>query len=183
MPMGGMDEMGMESALSLGAFVVAWVAMMAAMMFPAVLPVVRLYGQAAARGRAQQRRQAAVLAERHLQVEHAVLLPRAVVPHDVGVLRQRRHRLDLVQAPARPVQRLVLKFYLVLGVISAMLNGGGEKVFAQRGSLWQWEVRMLLGHAPLAVSLAPQLAHNPLDGVQLSSLLVPHAVHLPRLRW
>ena len=51
-PMGAMDAMGMESAMSLGAFAVAWVAMMAAMMLPAVLPVVRLYGQAAARGRA-----------------------------------------------------------------------------------------------------------------------------------
>jgi predicted metal-binding membrane protein len=47
--MDGMDSM--QAGMSLGAFVVAWVAMMAAMMFPAVLPVVRLYGQAAARGR------------------------------------------------------------------------------------------------------------------------------------
>ena len=38
--------------MSLGAFIVAWVAMMAAMMLPAVLPVVKLYAQAAARGRA-----------------------------------------------------------------------------------------------------------------------------------
>jgi predicted metal-binding membrane protein len=51
--MGGMDEMtSMQAGMSLGAFVVAWVAMMAAMMFPAVLPVVRLYGHAVARGRA-----------------------------------------------------------------------------------------------------------------------------------
>lgn len=44
----GMDEMG--QAMSLGAFVVAWVAMMAAMMLPAILPVVQLYARAAARG-------------------------------------------------------------------------------------------------------------------------------------
>lgn len=53
--MGGMAMEGMssmEASMSLGAFVLAWVAMMAAMMLPAVLPVVRLYGQAAARGRA-----------------------------------------------------------------------------------------------------------------------------------
>ena len=46
-----MEGMAMTS-MSLGAFVLAWVAMMAAMMLPAVLPVVRLYALAAARGRA-----------------------------------------------------------------------------------------------------------------------------------
>ena len=46
--MGGMHSM--ETTLSLGGFAVAWVAMMAAMMFPAVLPVVKLYGRAAAKG-------------------------------------------------------------------------------------------------------------------------------------
>jgi predicted metal-binding membrane protein len=47
-----MDGMPMEPqpAMSFIAFLVAWVAMMAAMMFPAVLPVVRLYGRAAANG-------------------------------------------------------------------------------------------------------------------------------------
>jgi predicted metal-binding membrane protein len=39
-----------QPAMSLVAFLVAWVAMMAAMMFPAVVPVVRLYSRAAARG-------------------------------------------------------------------------------------------------------------------------------------
>ena len=49
----GMDGMtAMQAGMSLGAFVVVWVAMMAAMMLPAVLPVVRLYGHAVARGRA-----------------------------------------------------------------------------------------------------------------------------------
>ena len=48
--MGGMGSMA--DAMSLGGFVVAWVAMMAAMMLPAILPVVRLYALAAARGRA-----------------------------------------------------------------------------------------------------------------------------------
>lgn len=38
-------------ALGFAAFVVAWVAMMAAMMFPAIAPVVKLYGRAAAAGR------------------------------------------------------------------------------------------------------------------------------------
>ena len=47
----GMEGMAMTS-MSLGAFVLAWVAMMAAMMLPAVIPVVRLYALAAARGRA-----------------------------------------------------------------------------------------------------------------------------------
>jgi predicted metal-binding membrane protein len=44
--------MGMSDTISFGAFAVAWVAMMAAMMLPAVLPVVRLYARAAAQGRA-----------------------------------------------------------------------------------------------------------------------------------
>lgn len=51
----GLGDMGMgamgDDALSLGAFVVAWAAMMTAMMFPAITPVVRLYGRAAAMGR------------------------------------------------------------------------------------------------------------------------------------
>lgn len=48
------DAMPMDSqpTMSFVAFLVAWVAMMAAMMFPAVVPVVRLYRQAAARGNA-----------------------------------------------------------------------------------------------------------------------------------
>jgi predicted metal-binding membrane protein len=41
-----------QAAMSFVAFLVAWVAMMAAMMFPAVLPVVRLYARAAANGQA-----------------------------------------------------------------------------------------------------------------------------------
>lgn len=50
---GGMDGMAsMDATLSLGGFVVAWVAMMAAMMLPAIMPVVKLYAHAAARGRA-----------------------------------------------------------------------------------------------------------------------------------
>lgn len=52
---GGMASMAMDSAMghsvSFAGFVVAWVAMMAAMMFPAIAPVVRLYALAAARGR------------------------------------------------------------------------------------------------------------------------------------
>lgn len=48
----GMAAMAAMDGMSLGAFVVAWVAMMAAMMLPAVLPVVKLYGLAVARGRA-----------------------------------------------------------------------------------------------------------------------------------
>ena len=48
---GEMDGIGM-GAISLGAFLLGWGAMMAAMMLPAVLPVVRLYGQAATAGRA-----------------------------------------------------------------------------------------------------------------------------------
>jgi predicted metal-binding membrane protein len=49
-----MDGMPMEPqpAMSFVAFLVAWVAMMAAMMFPAVVPVVRLYARAAANGQA-----------------------------------------------------------------------------------------------------------------------------------
>ena len=52
MTSGAMDGMGMRGALSFGSFALAWVAMMAAMMLPAVLPVVRLYARAAAHGRA-----------------------------------------------------------------------------------------------------------------------------------
>ena len=43
-------QMGGAAAMSFGAFLIAWVAMMAAMMLPAVMPVVRLYARAAARG-------------------------------------------------------------------------------------------------------------------------------------
>lgn len=50
MAMEGMAEMGRD-ALGLGAFIVAWLAMMTAMMFPAISPVVKLYGRAAAAGR------------------------------------------------------------------------------------------------------------------------------------
>ena len=49
--MAGMDAMSGGHVLSLGAFLVAWVAMMSAMMFPAISPVVRLYARAAAAGR------------------------------------------------------------------------------------------------------------------------------------
>jgi predicted metal-binding membrane protein len=48
--MSGRMTMDGSAAMSLGAFLVAWVAMMAAMMLPAVLPVVRLYNRAAQRG-------------------------------------------------------------------------------------------------------------------------------------
>lgn len=48
--MEGMAEMG-HDALGLGAFMVAWLAMMTAMMFPAISPVVKLYGRAATAGR------------------------------------------------------------------------------------------------------------------------------------
>jgi predicted metal-binding membrane protein len=47
-----MESMEPQQAMSFAAFLVAWVAMMAAMMFPAVMPVVRLYGRAAANGQA-----------------------------------------------------------------------------------------------------------------------------------
>ena len=48
--MDGMAGMG-GTGLSLAAFIVAWLAMMSGMMFPAVAPVVKLYGRAAAAGR------------------------------------------------------------------------------------------------------------------------------------
>lgn len=46
--MPGMDVVGVGKVLSLGSFLLAWTAMMAAMMLPAVTPVVRLYARAAA---------------------------------------------------------------------------------------------------------------------------------------
>jgi len=49
--MAGMDSMSGPPVLSLGAFLLAWLAMMTAMMFPAISPVVRLYARAAAAGR------------------------------------------------------------------------------------------------------------------------------------
>src|SRR5687768_7871644 len=49
--MASMAPMSGHEVLSLGAFLVAWLAMMTAMMFPAISPVVRLYGRAAAAGR------------------------------------------------------------------------------------------------------------------------------------
>lgn len=48
--MDGMSGMG-DDAIGFGAFTVAWLAMMTAMMFPAIAPVVKLYGRAAAAGR------------------------------------------------------------------------------------------------------------------------------------
>jgi predicted metal-binding membrane protein len=49
----GMTDIGMASdqVISLGAFLVAWLAMMTAMMFPAIIPVVKLYARAAAADR------------------------------------------------------------------------------------------------------------------------------------
>jgi predicted metal-binding membrane protein len=49
----GVDAMGMSSmsAMSAAGFLVAWLAMMAAMMLPAVTPVVKLYARAAAQHR------------------------------------------------------------------------------------------------------------------------------------
>src|ERR1700681_4956621 len=44
-------DMNMAGALTLASFLVAWIAMMAAMMFPAIVPVVRLYARAAAQNR------------------------------------------------------------------------------------------------------------------------------------
>jgi len=49
--MSGMGSMGGAQVLSLGAFLVAWAAMMTAMMYPAIAPIVRLYGRAKAQGR------------------------------------------------------------------------------------------------------------------------------------
>jgi predicted metal-binding membrane protein len=46
----GMGAMSMAGTMSFAAYVVGWVAMMAAMMFPAIAPVVRLYALAAGRG-------------------------------------------------------------------------------------------------------------------------------------
>src|SRR4051794_2195837 len=47
---GDMTRGGMDGAMSLGAFVLAWAAMMAAVMLPGVLPRVRLFPRAAAKG-------------------------------------------------------------------------------------------------------------------------------------
>src|SRR5437899_13062669 len=47
----GMDGMGAHEAMSLSGVVVAWLAMMTAMMLPAISPVVKIYGRAAAAGR------------------------------------------------------------------------------------------------------------------------------------
>lgn len=46
----GMGDMAVAGTMSFAAYLVGWVAMMAAMMFPAIAPVVRLYARAAARG-------------------------------------------------------------------------------------------------------------------------------------
>jgi predicted metal-binding membrane protein len=49
----GMSGMGsMSATMSFGGFLLAWVAMMAAMMLPAVVPAVRLFGRAAGRDQA-----------------------------------------------------------------------------------------------------------------------------------
>ena len=47
---GAMGEMSMAGTMSFAAYLLGWVAMMAAMMFPAISPVVRLYARAASRG-------------------------------------------------------------------------------------------------------------------------------------
>lgn len=46
-----MGTMAGHEALTVGPFLVAWLAMMTAMMFPAISPVVKLYGRAATAGR------------------------------------------------------------------------------------------------------------------------------------
>ena len=46
-----MGQVTMSHSLSFEGFLVAWLAMMAAMIFPAIAPVLSLYRQAAARGR------------------------------------------------------------------------------------------------------------------------------------
>lgn len=46
----GMGSMSMGDSMSMASYLVGWVAMMTAMMFPAISPVVRLYSRAAARG-------------------------------------------------------------------------------------------------------------------------------------
>ena len=46
----GMGMQGATAMMSFAGFLVAWVAMMAAMMLPAIVPVVRLYARGAARG-------------------------------------------------------------------------------------------------------------------------------------
>lgn len=48
--MGAMTSMSPGDSISMGAYVVGWVAMMAAMMFPAITPMVRMYARAAATG-------------------------------------------------------------------------------------------------------------------------------------
>jgi predicted metal-binding membrane protein len=48
--MGGMTSMAATHTMSMAAYVVGWVAMMAAMMFPAIAPMVKLYAKAAAKG-------------------------------------------------------------------------------------------------------------------------------------
>jgi len=45
------STMDAHQVLSLGGFIVAWLAMMTAMMFPAIVPVVKLYARAAGAGR------------------------------------------------------------------------------------------------------------------------------------
>lgn len=49
--MASMGAMAGGHGVTIGPFLVAWVAMMGAMMFPAIAPVVTLYGRAAAAGR------------------------------------------------------------------------------------------------------------------------------------
>lgn len=48
--MGDMATMASSHSMSMAAYVVGWAAMMAAMMFPAISPMVKLYARAAARG-------------------------------------------------------------------------------------------------------------------------------------
>jgi predicted metal-binding membrane protein len=49
--MGSMASMATDHVMSFGAFLLAWLAMMTAMMFPAIAPVVKLYARGAAAGR------------------------------------------------------------------------------------------------------------------------------------
>jgi predicted metal-binding membrane protein len=64
-------SMGAQSTMSLAAFLIAWVAMMAAMMLPTVLPVVRRYAHAAAGNAAP----AAIFVVGYLVVWSAVGIP------------------------------------------------------------------------------------------------------------
>ncbi len=115
--------------------------------------------------------QGAALAEVHLDVEVAALLPGPVLAHHVGVALQRRHRLDLVHAPARrpPVHpRSLTSRSRRCAAAPALCDPPEQEQQGPGGG----------DGPPLPLRLGCELHAGALHRVQLAGHLVAHPPHL-----